>query len=237
MCDSPVTLCRAVADRLDRPVATTISNYLGMNHVGWWVPEDARDLPKVADLATGLDPDDVAADGALGGPYVRYYAHPDRLLAAQTGAEPRASQLQRLEADLLAGYAAGAADLPRRGAAWYPSAVIPLVDAWLNGAADPLTAGLLNDGRVAALPDGVVIEAPVAVPRPGTLAPGLPPVIPAGPMTLLTRHSAYEIATVEAIASGSRHEALVAALALNPMVSSADQAASLVDAILAGSPQ
>ena len=237
MCDSPVTLCRSVADRLDRPDAATVSRYLGMNHVGWWVPEDENDLPKVADLATGLDPDDVAADGALGGPYVRYYTHPDRLLAAQAGAEPRASQLERLESDLLTGYAAGTADLPRRGGAWYPSAVIPLVDAWLHGAADPLTMGLLNDGRVPALPDGVLIEAPVGVPRPGTLAARLPPVIPARPMTLLARHAAYEAATVEAIATGSRHDALIEALALNPVVSSVDQAAVLADAILGGSPR
>ena len=53
-------------------------------------------------------------------------------------------------------------------------------------------------------------------------------------MALLARHAAYEAAVVEATATGARHEALIEAMALNPMVSSVDQAAVLVDAILAG---
>jgi 6-phospho-beta-glucosidase len=236
MCDSPVSLCRAIAERLGRRAAATVDRYLGMNHVGWWVPGDARELDAVGDLATGLDADDIAADGALGGPYVRYYAHPERILAAQMSAEPRASQLQRLEADLLTGYAAGATSLPRRGAAWYPSAVIPLMDAWLYGAAEPMNVGLLNEGRVPALPDEVLIEAPFDVPRPRTLVPISPVSLPARPMALLARHAAYEAAVVDALASGSRRDDLVAALSMNPIVRGLDQAATLVDVILANSP-
>jgi len=236
VCDSPVTLCGAIAARLGRGAGEVHRAYAGLNHAGWWVPASAEELAATADLASGQDAGAVAAVAAVGLPYARYYLHPDRALAAQLAAgETRARQLERLQADLLTGYAAGATDLPRRAAAWY-GVIVAFLDAWLHGSAEPLLLGLPNQGRLQALPDEVYAEGPVTLPAPGRLEPLPMPRLPPLAATLLTRHAAFEALTVEALRAGSPRLALVRALLANPLVTSHDQAAGLVDAIQAGSP-
>ena len=77
------------------------------------------------------------ADGAIAAPYVRYYRHPDQMLAAQLGTAVRAETLQGLEEELLTAYADGRGGIARRGAVWYGLAVVPLLEAWWHGATDP----------------------------------------------------------------------------------------------------
>jgi len=237
MCDTPATHCAAIADRLGRSVGEVRGRYLGLNHLGWWVPASAAELAATADLAMGIDPDVVAMHGAVGAAYVRYLAHPDRILAAQLAApETRAHQLQRLDAELRDGFSRGADRLPRRGAAWYSRAVLPLIDAWLHGSEVPLTVGLRNDGRVPGLPSSVTTEGPVTFPAPRTMESQPVPSLPEIPAALLAAQAAFEELTVGAILAGSPRHLLVEALLANPMVATEEQAAGLVDAILAGSP-
>jgi len=237
MCDSPATLCERIAERLGTPVGRVRARCLGMNHVGWWVPASPDELEATVDLAIGQDRDAVLAMGAIGGPYLRYYLDPVGVLATQlTASQVRAQQLQELETAMLTGYAAGAQGLPRRGAAWYPKAVLPLVDAWVNGTDEPLTVGLRNDGRIPGLPDDVMTEGPVVVRTPGIATPLAVPVLPTGAADLLAQHAAFEALTVEALTAGGGREDLVRALTANPMVDSEERAVLLVDAILAGSP-
>lgn len=237
MCDSPVTLADAIAARLGVPVADVRLRTYGMNHVGWWVPGSDAELDACLDLASGQDPAAVRALGVVGGPYTRYYLHPDRVLAQQRASgQVRAQQLQELERTMLAGYAAAADGLPKRGAAWYGKAVLPLIDAWVNGADVPLTVGMRNDGRVPGLPDGVMTEGPVRFPAPRVMEPL--PVPPSPPLAaaMLSRHATYEALAAQAIVAGGAPDDLVRALMANPMVGSFDQAVSLVDAILAAGP-
>lgn len=238
MCDSPVTLAEAVAARLGRPAEAACERTYGLNHVGWWVPADGAELAACADLAQGQDAAAVRALGVVGGPYVRYYLHPMRVLAEQQAAGTvRARRLQELERTMLAGYAAAAADLPKRGAAWYAKGVLPLMDAWVNGRATPITVGMRNDGRIPGLPDDVMTEAPVVFPAPRRPVPVAVPAAPAPAAALLARHAAYERLAVDAIVGGADRDGLAAALAANPMVRGWDEAAVLVDAILAGTPR
>ena len=237
LCDSPATHCESIAERLGRPTAEIVTGYLGMNHVGWWVPPTDDELAATVDLAGGQERAAVEAMGAVGASYLRYYVHPDRMLASQRAAtETRAQQLQRLETELLDGYAAGAGELPRRGAAWYSKAVIPFVDAWVNGSQQPLVVGLRNAGRIPGLPDDVMTEGPVAFPSPGRLVSLATTRLPPLPASLLARHAAFEALAVDAILAGAPRRLLERALLANPMVASWDQAAALVDAILSGSP-
>ncbi len=237
VCDSPVTHCEAIATRLGRTPSEIRHRYLGMNHVGWWVPEDDAPLESTADLAIGQDADAVRAQGAIGAAYVRYYIHPDRLLETQLAlTETRAEQLQRLDRDLRAGFAAGARTLPRRGAAWYSKAVVPFLDAWLHGTDEVLVIGQRNEGRIAGLSATVMTEGPATFPAPATIRPLEPPELPPLPRALLQSHAAYEELTVDAILAGAPRRLLIRALLANPMVVAYDQAANLVDAILAGSP-
>lgn len=237
VCDSPVVFCDRIAERLGQPVSEVRSRYQGMNHLGWWLPRDEAELEATVDLATGQESDAVRVQGAIGAPYVRYYVHPGRILEQQRSAgESRAQQLQRLEAELLDGYAHGATGLPRRGAVWYGKAVLPLVDAWVNGSDEVLILGLRNDGRISGLPDDVVTEGPVRIPRPGVLEPISAPPLPPLPGAMLAEHAAYEALAVAATAPQATRDDRVRAMFANPMVSSYDMAAALVDDIASGSP-
>lgn len=237
MCDTPATHCAAVAGRLGCSVGEVRGRYLGLNHLGWWVPESAAELAATIDLATGIDSDVVALHGAVGAAYVRYLAHPDRILAAQLASpETRAQQLQRLDAELRDGFARAAGGLPRRGAVWYSKAVLPLIDSWLHGSEVPLTVGLRNDGRIPGLPASVMTEGPVTFPAPRTMESKPGPALPEVPAALLAAQAAFEELTVEAILAGSPRHLLIEALLANPMVDTEEQAAGLVDAILARSP-
>lgn len=238
MCDSPVTLADAVASRLGRAAGEVRARTYGLNHVGWWVPADAAELAACADLAQGQDPAAVHALGVVGGPYLRFYLHPGRILDEQRVAGTvRARRLQELERTMLAGYAAAADDLPKRGAAWYAKGVLPLVDAWVNGSATPITVGMRNDGRIPGLPDEVMSEGPVVFPSPRRARPVEVPVSPPAAAALLAGHAAYERLAVDAIVGGADRDALAAALAANPMVRGWDDALALVGSILAGSPR
>jgi 6-phospho-beta-glucosidase len=230
VCDSPIVALDAVAARLGRPIGEVRARYVGMNHVGWYVPTSPDELESIADIGTGMGPEVVALHGALPAPYVRYYVHPDTILTKQRGMETRAQALMGLEATLLEGYASSSpVELPRRGAiVWYRSAVLALLDAWLHGSDVPVLAGVRNDRRIPTLPPDAVLELAHRAPRPKCLEPLDPPSLPPLPSALLAAHAAYETLTVDALLPGADREARLRALMANPMVKSHDQAAGLL---------
>jgi 6-phospho-beta-glucosidase len=236
VCDSPVTFCDAIAQRLSHEVGSVRERYVGLNHIGWWIPRAETELEATSDLANGQDPEAVRAQGALGAPYLRYYIHPERVLVAQrAAAEVRATQLQRLEAELLAGYAAESSELPRRGAVWYAIAVLPLINGWINGASGVFTIGLRNDGYLDGVADDVIVERPVCFDHPRTVTSIAAPDLPSLPAAILGRHAAYEsLAAVAARPSGTRIDR-VRALMANPLVTTYDLASILLDDIEARS--
>lgn len=147
------------------------------------------------------------------------------------------SSLQRIDAELLAGYEAGPGSVStRRGALWYSLAVLPFVDALLHGSDEPMVVGVRNDGRIAGVPDSTIVEVPHVVPRPGQLVALEPPPLPALPALLLAQVGAYEALTVDACVPGAPPEARLRALLANPLVRDADRAAALLAVIDAGSP-
>ena len=237
VCDAPATFTRSIAERLGRPVSRVARRYVGTNHCGWYVPESPDELDRLADLVVGMDPSMVRLHGAVPSPYVRYYVNPDRMLDAQRGRETRAQALQRLDAELLAGYAAGPGEASaRRGALWYPLAVVPFLDALVHGTDDPIVFGVRNDGRIPGVPDSTIVELPHFAPAPGQFvaleAVPLPPL----PSLLLAQVGTYEALTVDALVPGAPPEARLRALLANPLVRDADRAAALLAAIDAGSP-
>ena len=232
VCDSPLGLLDSVARRLGRPDDDVRSRYVGMNHVGWYVPADLGELDQLSVLASGLDPEVATLHAALPGPYLRYYTHPDRLLASQRGAPTRAEQLLAIQQETMNSYRQGA--LPatwQRKAPWYQVAVVPLIDAWLNGTDRTLIIGLPNAGRVPWLPSDVIIEGPVRAPVPGRLEAQPVVALPDLPRGLLARHAAYERLAVQALAGQPTAAGLTRALLANPMVTSFDQARALAAAI------
>jgi 6-phospho-beta-glucosidase len=232
VCDSPLGLLDSVACRLRRPDDDVRSRYVGMNHVGWYVPADLGELDRLSDLTDGFDPEVAALHAAMPGPYLRYYTHPDRLLAAQRGAPTRAEQLLAIQQETMTSYRQGAQPATwQRKAPWYGVAVVPLIDAWLNGSDHTLIAGLPNAGRVPWLPSDVIIEGPVLAPVPGRLEAQPVIALPDLPRGLLARHAAYERLAVQALAGQPTTAGLTRALLANPMVASLDQARALAVAI------
>jgi 6-phospho-beta-glucosidase len=231
VCDGPITFLEAIGARLRLPVSAVAQRYVGMNHLGWYVPDAQADLDAIEDLATGMDSGIVPAFQALPTPYVRYYVHPDRLLEAQRGRPTRARTLLEMQARMLSAYEAlDAGDMPRRGAVWYAKAVLPVVDAWVNGTDELLILGVANGGLLREVPPEATVEVPHRAARPGTLEALVPVARPGLVAAYLMCHGSYETLAVDAGLSGDRAARLRALLA-NPMVASYDQAAGLLDAI------
>ena len=236
VCDTPLDLLGRAAARLGRDDATALrARYVGMNHVGWYVPASQAELSRLADLVDCIDPELPRLYGALPGPYLRYYAHPDRMLDAQRGRPTRADQLRGIASSTLEAF--GRHELPanwRRPAPWYSLAVVPLADAWLTGASEQLIVGLPNRGRLPWLPDDVIVEGPATVAKPGVIEPEPVAVLPDLPRGILARHAAFERLAATTLAAGPpSDDDLVRILLANPMVSSLDQARGLAAAIAA----
>jgi len=234
VCDSPLTHLAALADRLARPVDALIGGYVGMNHVGWWVPDRTGDLDTVADVG-GVDVDVVAAYGASPLPYLRYYAHPERLLDAQRNRPTRAEALMALEqAALRRLAAAGSPDPTARPAPWYSLGVLPVLRAWVGGQDTRTVLGTANGTRIAGLHAAATVEGPTWV-REREITPEPLAPLPAVPESLLRRHATYEDLAQRAAAELSR-VSLLRALLVNPMVPSADRARRLVQAMIDADP-
>lgn len=236
VCDSPLDLLARAAAKLGRPDAAALrSRYVGMNHVGWYVPSSPAELGLLADLTDGIDPELPLLYGAVPGPYLRYYAHPDRMVDAQRGRPTRAHQLAGIASSTLEAF--GRSELPAtwpRPAPWYSLAVVPLVDAWLGGSGQPLIVGLPNRGRLAWLPDDVIVEGPATVTTPGVIEPEPVVVLPDLPRGVLAGHAAFERLAATTLAAGPpTDEDLARILFSNPMVSNLDQARGLAAAIAA----
>ncbi len=236
VCDAPAAFIHSVAKHLGRPVAEVTRRYIGLNHCGWYVPEDPAELGPLAELVNGMDPGIVAAHGSLPTPYVRFYVDPDRQLEAQRGHESRAQQLKAIDAALLQAYAAGPkGERLRRGAVWYSLVITPLIDGLVHGSETPLVLGVRNDGRVPEVPASTMIEVAHLV-RPGRLEPLEAPPRPALPSLLMARHGTYEALAAQAVSPGAAPGAGIRALLANPMVNDWARAAGLISAIETRSP-
>jgi 6-phospho-beta-glucosidase len=245
VCDAPVMFVETISKATARAVADVRAGYIGMNHAGFWAAPDSESAAAAA-ATTGVDPEDIATLGALPTAYLRFYLHPDRQLAAQLAStESRAQVLKRLEAEMLGQYAGGVppAAQSRRGALWYGVSVVPLLDAVVHGSDETFILGLPNAGDVSWAPPGAIVEIPTRVAAGGIFRRDHAADLPAPAADLLARHATYETLAAEALAGAtdprmlaSRSDALVRALAANPMVPTIEVARRLVDAILATSP-
>lgn len=228
VCDSPVAFLAGIAARLGVPVAQVARRYVGMNHVGWYVPSDARELETLC-YSHALAPDIVRAHGAIPLGYVRYYVDADRLYAAQASKPPRAEQLMELEDAALAALSADKRPDPdQRPAPWYRLAVVPLLDGLANGSEEPVIAGVANGERIPAIASDATVEGPVTITVTRKMELLRPPVLPPVPAALLYQHATYEQLALRAAQHPDRTSVLAAMMA-NPMVAYASQAELLTD--------
>ncbi|MEN3010747.1 MAG: 6-phospho-beta-glucosidase, partial [Candidatus Bipolaricaulaceae bacterium] len=156
--------------------------------------------------------------------YLRYYYHPDEVLAEQKAAgHTRAEEVQAIDAELLKIYsdpllAQKPAFLEKRGGAHYSTAAVALISAVYNDKGEVHIVNVRNQGAVPDLPEHVVVEVPARVDHQGARPlPGRP--LPPAIRGLIQAVKAYEELAVEAAVTGDERLALQALL-VHPLVPS-----------------
>jgi 6-phospho-beta-glucosidase len=247
LCDSPLTLIEEVAASVDLPRASLDVGYLGMNHLGWILslragehdvlPQALANLERLPRL--GVDANYVRASGAIPSPYVRYFFHPERILAQQKNQIPRARQLQALESELLEAYGRfgsrpsgnQAPQIGRRGAIWYKTIIVPVLDALVNQRKSVWVVNTVNNGLIPWLPAETVLEVPARLSADGIYPlPVADHLLPGELRVLLLAQAEYELLAAQAIVAHDRQLAL-RALVANPLVRSLDRAEHVLAAL------
>ncbi len=242
VCDSPVSLREAIAQLLDIPLQELSFSYVGMHHFGWitrvlWKGQDMMPqvLDRVAEISKlEIDPKILQAIGAIPSPYLKYYFHPDRILAKTEGRPVRAEQLIGVQAAMLEQYKGWASPekpdtLVRRGAVWYRKIVVPVLMSMIKDARQLLIVNVDNGSAIPWLPAETIVELPAIVGANGVypLAMG---EVPGDVKAMVQMNAAYEMLAVEAIVERSYEKALRALMA-NWMVHNAGQAKGILDLI------
>lgn len=264
LCDSPITLGNELAALVEKPRASINMGYLGMNHLGWVVSlcDAERNymdlaLERINRLAyLGVDAAYIRASRAIPLPYVRYYLHPERILAQQQGKTPRARQLQTLEQELLSRYEhidvgtrliasdRSASDIPasesiasiseavaKRGAVWYSAIVVPVLDALINNHASNWIVSVANKNLIPWLPADTVVEVPCTIDSRGAHPLPVPEyLLPPELRTLLYSLALYEELASRAIVEQNRDLALRSLLA-HPLIRTIDLAQAVLKAV------
>jgi 6-phospho-beta-glucosidase len=251
LCNVAIGLQRRCAALLGVEPNRVFVDQVGLNHLTW-VRElllDGTDvLPKLiadrgSELAELLDlPEALLRElGMLPSYYLRYfYAHDQVLREQQSGAEPRAAAVSRIEAGLLDLYRDPAltskpALLEQRGGAFYSEAAAALLASLTAGTGDVQVVDVRNDGAIPGLADDDVVEVPACIDRDG--AHPLPRA-PLEPLLLgLVQHAAaYERLAVTAARTRSAVDVRHALLA-HPLVGQWEMARELPGLLDIGSEQ
>lgn len=235
-----------VRKALDLPTAHVHYDYYGLNHLSFAynVTVDGRPLTdaefdRVAEVATwgAVDPALIRGLRLLPSPYLQYYFHRRKTVAAAAGkAQTRGEAVQALEAEVFAAYRDPAqvtkpAALAKRGGGGYSEVALGIMDALRNDRNEVAIANTRQRGAVKWLPDDAVLEMPCLVNAAGLapLAQGEPPAAVWG---LIAAVKNYEQLTVKAALTGDRQAALDALLA-HPLCGDYETAVALLDEMLA----
>jgi 6-phospho-beta-glucosidase len=241
-CNSPVSLMGQVARLLGVKTGDLHFDSAGMHHFGWIagiqqgeverlpeVLERVEELPKL-----GTDPELVRALGVIPSTYLRYYFHPDRVLAETEGREIRARQLMQLSEQMLADFRLwkpgdSTGMLARRGAIWYEEIVVPALLALAEGRTTELVLSVDNRDTLPWLPETAIVEVPVQI-EGGRIAGQRGAELPQAVRAMIAQNCAYEMQAAEAIAEHDRSKAL-RALVSNLLVKDFNQARGLLSVI------
>jgi 6-phospho-beta-glucosidase len=230
LCDAPYTMHKLVAQSLGVGMDEVETQYAGMHHFGWITSakvNGVEQLPQVlADdsvlKALGLEPEIGRLLGAVPHSYFRYFYHPDRMLKKQqASSQPRAKELQAMEANLLEVYASY--DGTQKPEALTKRSVIA---GLAFGVPARLAVNLTNNGFIPAVPDDTIIEVTSDIVD-GQIVPRTPGILPPDALARLQANAAYEKLLVEAILAKSP-ETLLRAFLLNPLFPSYDVAKEIV---------
>jgi 6-phospho-beta-glucosidase len=224
ICNTPLDLSHYVAKVLDVPLKQLSLDYVGMHHFGFitGARRDGQDvmaevLERVAEFPElGIDTEIIQALGAVPCPYLRYFFHPDRMLAQQQGKPARAEQLLELQDSILAEYAHHTGGqmpeaLAKRGANWYEKIIVPVLLALINDTRERIIVNVVNGQTHPFLPEQAIVEVACIVGADGA-TPLSGGVAPADVRVMIQLNSTYEMLAAEGIAERDRKKALRAAI-------------------------
>jgi 6-phospho-beta-glucosidase len=248
LCNVPINMQISVAKFLNVPPEKVELQYVGLNHLSWArVLVDGKDrTQEVLETHWGssggsVDAGYLRAVGMIPNYYLRYFAHPDRVLREQlTTEETRAEYLQGVEAELLQMYAdPNLKEKPKlletRGGAHYSTAAVQLIRAIAQDRREIHIVNVRNGQSIPDLPADSVVEVPAVIGKSGAhpLPSGsLPPTI----RGLTAMVKAYEELTIQAAVTGDEDTAVMA-LFTHPLVPSWEVAAALWNDIKAAHKQ
>ncbi len=243
LCNVAIGFQRSLARHFDVAPERVSLDHVGLNHLSWIRAvrvDDVDRLPELLDTgdeAVTLGGDFplavVRALGAIPSYYLHYYYATDDVLRAQRDGASRATDVIRIEQELLDLYRDPTLDhkpelLERRGGAYYSEAAAALIESLHTGDGAIHVVDTRNRGAIPNLPDDAVVEVPARIDRTGATPIATAPLAPE--MLGLVQHvKAYEALAIEAALSGSDAVAL-RALVANPLVHG--DVPGLLDAII-----
>ncbi len=241
LCNVPINMRLSVADFLKVAPERVELDYVGLNHLSWArVIVDNRDVTsEVLEMHWGssgghFDMDYLRAVGMIPNYYIRYFAHPDRVIAEQQAADQvRGEYLQGLEAELLDLYTDPNLHekpklLEERGGAHYSTVAVELIRSIAQDRRDVHIVNVRNDTSIPELPPQAVVEVPAVIGRSGA-HPLVSKLLPPSIRGLITSIKAFEELTIEAAMTGDEQTAKMA-LFSHPLVPSWDVATAIWEA-------
>ncbi len=242
-CDSPISLMELLAKSLGAATSELKFSISGMHHFSWIcsileaagneriheILERLEEIPKI-----GVDPELVRALGVIPGPYLKYYFHPDRILAETEGRTIRAHQLMALSDQMLAAYRRWKPGEPtemlnQRGAVWYEKIVAPTLLALAEKRNTELVLSVDNNDKLPFLPPDAIVELPVTIEN-GQIVSSRSAMLPQFIQSLTAQNCAYELLAAQAIAENDRQKALQALMA-NLLIKTFNQARGILDEV------
>ncbi|MFM7065193.1 MAG: 6-phospho-beta-glucosidase [Actinomycetes bacterium] len=247
LCNVPWSTKALVAGHLGAHVADVDLDTVGLNHLTWTrrvmvagedrTPEVLAGLRSVVSGAKGdgepdWTPEAVDLFGAVPNYYLLYYYETAAWVRHQQATPPRASEVMKIEDQLMAKYADPALDakppeLDQRGGAYYSEAAAALMADIASDAGTVHVVNVPNAGAVPGLPDDVVVEVAAVVGAEGARARPTEPLRPDLDALVRTMKD-VELLAVRAAVEGD-HEAARRALLAHPLGPAAHQ----VDAVWA----
>lgn len=255
LCNAPMNMQRTLADSLKLDPEAVSVRYIGLNHLSWiskiWVRgEDVTNKlfakpDFIAQVASILGDEEVnkmivSGNKLIPSYYLKYFYHQAREIDANRQALANASgtravQVEKVEKELFELYALESSDskpeqLSKRGGAWYSEAALSLIESLESVVGGIHIVNVLNQGAISDLPEDCIVETNCYVDKSGVrpLVSGALPMEIAG---LVQTIKNYERLVIEAAVTGDREKAL-AAMLLNPLISDADIAQPLLEALL-----
>jgi 6-phospho-beta-glucosidase len=246
LCNVGIGFQRRVAKLFDVSPDVVRLGHAGLNHLTWIRSVEVDGVDRLPEWLAGEHAQELADD--IGAPlelmrtikaipsyYLHYFYCTDHELAAQLEGSHRATEVMRIEAELLSMYADPALDalpalLESRGGAYYSEAAAALVTSLLTGDGAHHYVNVRNNGTIAGLPDDAVVEVPALVDMSGPHPVDVPPLAPEM-LGLVQEVTAYEVLAIEAARTGDR-EVARRALVANPLVRQWDTVVPLLDELL-----